>query len=318
VFLKDLEAERWQHDLWYRIVEAALGATPEQVRLDNLPRFGRPAVSRYAATTTKLLGGFDRHNEPKPYRKQVRPFGFLLAYQTEALSFAGDHPPRPVSAYDGNLGIAAEGCFDRESGGSVARDKLKSYRDALAQYHLHPESKFHNGDYADRGFTRRRHVRAMVPEYMGKEANRWEEQYHLGLDSEAQTDYGLSPEGRERALGAVREVADTHGQRKLAATAGVSLSELSAVLLGKRSPSPSTLAKLCMAVSCLERAGREEAEQTQGVLDEGRRCRELEGLRRFARRARIDPANLNRALEGRTKPSPLTLAKLQALLAEES
>ena|SRR5215218_9590804 len=33
----ELEAERWQHDFWYGIVEAALGATPEQVRLDDLP-----------------------------------------------------------------------------------------------------------------------------------------------------------------------------------------------------------------------------------------------------------------------------------------
>ena len=40
--LAELEAERWQHDLWYRIVEAALGDTPEQVRLDDLPGFGNP------------------------------------------------------------------------------------------------------------------------------------------------------------------------------------------------------------------------------------------------------------------------------------
>src|SRR5215216_4973922 len=85
VTLAELEAERWQHDLWYRIVEAALGDTPEQVRLDDLPGFDKPAVSRYAATTPKLLRWFDRHNEEKPYRKRVRPFGFLHAYQTGAL-----------------------------------------------------------------------------------------------------------------------------------------------------------------------------------------------------------------------------------------
>jgi len=77
-------------------------------------------------------------------------------------------------------------------------------------------------------------------------------------------------------------VADTFGQRQLAAAAGVSLSELSAVLLDVRL-----------------------------------RCR-LTGLRRFARRAGVDPANLNGVLKGRTRPSLLMLAKLQALLAEES
>src|SRR5829696_3446967 len=147
----------------------------------------------------------------------------------ETSPFSGKDFPRPVSAYDKDLSKAAEGCFDRETGRPVSRDQLKCYLDALAQYHLHPESKFHNGDYTDRGFTRRRHIRATVTKYIGKEANRWEEQLHLGLDLEAQTEYGLSSEGRRRALEAARRVADTHGQRQLAAAAGVSLSELSAV-----------------------------------------------------------------------------------------
>ncbi len=208
--LAKLEAERWQHDLWYRITAAAMGDTPMRVRLYDLPGFERPAVSRYAATTPKLLRWFDRHNRGKPYRDQVRPFGFLLAYQTGALPFYGDNLPRPVSPYDSDLGKAQEGCFDRETGEPVPPEQLKSYQEALAQYHLHPEAKFHNGDYLDCGVTQRRHIRAMVTEYIGKEANRWEEQLHLGLDLDAQTEYGLPPEERERALGAARGVADTH------------------------------------------------------------------------------------------------------------
>ena len=102
-----------------------------------------------------------------------------------------------------------------------------------------------------------------------------------------------------------------------AAAAGVSLSELSAVLTGKRHPNPLTLTKLCVAVSCLHRVERDEAEQTKGILDELRRHCELEGLRRFAKRVGLDPANLNRVLKGGRKPSPLMLAKLQAILAEE-
>ena len=65
------------------------------------------------------------------------------------------------------------------------------------------------------------------------------------------------------------------------------------------------------------KSGQGEGEQAQGVLDEARRNRELEGLRRFAKRMGIDSAILDRALKGRTKPGPLTLAKLQAPLAEE-
>jgi len=94
----------------------------------------------------------------------------------------------------------------------------------------------------------------------------------------------------------------------------MSLSELSAVLLGKRKPSPSTLSKLCVAVSGLERIAREETEETRDVLAKARRHCKLKGLRRFARRAGVDPANLNRVLKGRTKPSQLMLAKLEAAL----
>ncbi len=53
---------------------------------------------------------------------------------------------------------------------------MKTYEGALAQYYLHPEAKFQNGDYLDSGVTRRRHIFATVVEHIGKEANRWEEQ----------------------------------------------------------------------------------------------------------------------------------------------
>jgi transcriptional regulator with XRE-family HTH domain len=72
-----------------------------------------------------------------------------------------------------------------------------------------------------------------------------------------------------------------------------------------------------VAVSRLQRIERDEAEQTNSVLEEVRRNCQLTGLRDFARRAGIDPANLNRILKGRRKPSQLVLAKLQALLAEK-
>jgi hypothetical protein len=67
------------------------------------------------------------------------------------------------------------------------------------------------------------------------------------------------------------------------------------VLLGRRNPNPSTLTKLCMAVSRLQSAESEELEQARGVLDEVRRHCQLTGLRHFARIVGVDPANLNRA-----------------------
>jgi len=59
---------------------------------------------------------------------------------------------------------------------------------SLAQYHLHPEDKFLNGDFLDRGTTIRRHVRVTEIEYIGKESNKWEDHYYFGFDPE---DHGL-------------------------------------------------------------------------------------------------------------------------------
>jgi hypothetical protein len=141
----DLGVERWQHDVWYRIVQAVIDGHPEQVRLDDLPGFDASAVSRYAATTPDLLRWFTSYNRGRPYREQVRPFGFLLAFQADPQSLPFDEVaafPRPVSPFDTDPTAASEMCFDRVTGQPVQATSLKTYRQALAQYHLHPESKF--------------------------------------------------------------------------------------------------------------------------------------------------------------------------------
>ncbi len=104
-------------------------------------------------------------------------------------------------------------------------------------------------------------------------------------------------------------------QPALAMAAGVSLSEVSAVLLRKRTPTPGTLAKLYRAISRLEREASEEAEHVQEVLDAVRRHCRLVGVRKIARRAGVDSANLAKVLSGRRKPSHVMLEKLEAALA---
>ena len=99
---------------------------------------------------------------------------------------------------------------------------LKSYKRALGQYHLRPESKFGNGDYFDRGITgRKRHVKALGIRNIGKESNRWEERYHLGPDESAQIDYGsgfLWPKPLIEAM--IAEITRV-GQRKVARQTGI-------------------------------------------------------------------------------------------------
>lgn len=139
--LRDLGVERWQYDLWYRIVEVAFAGHAAQVCFDGLPRFDKPAVSRYVATTPTPLRWFDSYNADKSYREQVRPFGFLLHFQRDPLApspSSGPSPnphkqagsrsdaPRPVAAFDQEPAVAATRCVDRVTGAPVPQESLKT------------------------------------------------------------------------------------------------------------------------------------------------------------------------------------------------
>src|SRR5262245_29215311 len=81
VKLEELGVELWQYYVWYRIVEAAIEGHPDQIEIEDLPGFNLPAVSQYGAMTPGLLNWFKRFNDEKPYRDQVKPFNFMLAFQ---------------------------------------------------------------------------------------------------------------------------------------------------------------------------------------------------------------------------------------------
>src|SRR5215471_14568521 len=63
--LEKINVELWQHDLWWKIVAAALAGNPDRVGHDYHPALSEPAISRYGATTPKLLRWFDGFNEGK-------------------------------------------------------------------------------------------------------------------------------------------------------------------------------------------------------------------------------------------------------------
>ncbi len=106
---------------------------------------------------------------------------------------------------------AAENFFDRHTGAPVSSDRLKTYAEALADYHLHPEAKFLNGDLTDRGPTERWHVHVAGVRRIGKEANRSEEQFYLGYDRETQIEYGTDEESAQLAHTRICEAAKVYG-----------------------------------------------------------------------------------------------------------
>jgi hypothetical protein len=170
----------------------------------------------------------------------VRPFNFMLGFQARSralLASAGVKcnlsnlnefiEAKPIAPFDKNISHAALNCFDRETGKLIPIEMLKTYREAVTQYHLRSEAKFLNGDYLDRGETKRRHAEVIAIRHIGKESNRWEEQFYLGSDEGAEIDYGLSSEDTRAIIKRTRRLAKKLGQRKLANLVGMPQQTLS-------------------------------------------------------------------------------------------
>jgi hypothetical protein len=232
----------WQEDLWYEIILAAF--KDRQPNYNNLPESNQPAVSRYGATSPELLRWFKFYNEGKPYKDQVKPFNFLLALQARY----DCKELKPASPYVKDISIAPEKCFDRETGEPIDKDKLKTYRESLAQYHLHPETKFLNGEYLEQGITERRHIVVHSIQYIGKEANKWEEQYYTGLDLDSQVVYGSCAETLDAVVQAIKKF----GIKRMAEASNLSVRHLHNIYHRKTTPKEKTLAKLLLAEAVLE------------------------------------------------------------------
>lgn len=302
--------ERWHSDLWSQIVSAALAGCPDRMDLDYHPSLAAPAVSRYGATTPELLRWFRRYNGKRSYRQQVKPFGFLYSLQAtlpfaEEIIVAGaknrqgsPKPVKPIALFDRDLRRAVETAFDRDTGKAVSARRLKSYADALSNYHLHPECKFLNGDFLDRGTTRRRYVRVATVQHIGKEANDWERQAVLGLSSDALPSYGV---GARDSVSLLRDLRPMIGRWGFAASAkafGISPATLKAVTEGSERVSERTLQLIAGRLSDAERLFQRVDEERRTDIARLRTLIDQAGLRSTARRLGIDPSNLSRKVKG--------------------
>jgi hypothetical protein len=295
----------WQHEVWLRIVQAGLSDSSD-VGLWTLDRFSKPRASRYSASSANLLTWFANYNKARPYEERVRPFGFMLAFQTrreQALTLT-----QPMAPFDRDVEQAARHAFDRATGEPVPAPTLMNYAESVAQYHLHPEDKFLNGDFGDSGLTRRRHIGATQIEYIGKEADRWEEQSALGLDPDAAVVYGLSPRDAERMTQRVMDGID-RWKNKVATKAGVNPSVVHRMRQGQ-DKRPETLFRLERAILALNA----EAEELASAYDNlARIVRESGGVAQAAASLDLDRSNLQAILMGRRKITDGVVEKLRRL-----
>lgn len=193
-----------------------------------------------------------------------------------------------------------------------------SYRRALAQYHLNPEAKFRGADYLDTGLTERRSVRVVDAAdvlHIGKEANRWEEQFFLGFDPEAQTLYGLSDTAYAALRDEVLRGCEPFGVMEIARAVGLkNHSVVSDFVHDKTRPDVETLRRIRAALPTLIAAGedRDRADQQLLIKADGR-IRE-DGLRPFAAAIRENHANLWATVRGRRPLSKRLREKLRPMV----
>ena len=79
----------------------------------------------------------------------------------------------------------------------------------------------------------RRHIQVATIEHIGKEANRWEEQLYLGENPEAQIEYGVAPQDKDRLRGTVLACCQPLKPGKLAKAASMSVGYVSSILAGQ-------------------------------------------------------------------------------------
>ena len=295
--LSKIGVRKWQYDLWWTIAKAGIdGKSDQDVKFDFNPALKQPAISRYAATTPKNLKWFQNYNSKRQYPNQVKPFGFVSALY--ARSFEGDSAIKPVAPFEKDPKRIARSAFDRVTGISVLSKQLKTYQEALAQYHLHPENKFLNGDYLDHGTTERRHVFATEIQYIGKESNKWEEQFYFGFDPEEEIRYGTRPATKNSILRALRKLVERVGQREAAKELGISRVKLVKLLgNGFSRCSAEFVQRISAIVGQVNlRLNRENREKSK-LLKLLRRDVGKVGIAEFARRQNLDPANLSKVLK---------------------
>jgi hypothetical protein len=312
--------ERWHCDLWFQIVSAALAGRPDRPALHCLPELSAPAISRYGATAPELLRWFDPYNAERSYRERVKPFGFMLAMRAKP-DWSGERiatvngsrgrpaksrQTKPVSPFDSDPATAAAMAFDRETGKPVPASALQTYAEALAQYHLHPESKFLGGDYCERGTTRRRHIRVSGVRHIGKESNGWEEQAVLGLDADAELDYGLSDDSRSQLIRDLVALVAAMGRSGASKALGIPPNRLRSLLNGwgklDYAMAQTLAARLPVAIQLGEKLSMDRQQELRRL----RQKVAAEGLRSTARQLKMDPSNLRRKLARR---APLVAEK---------
>jgi hypothetical protein len=258
----EIGVRRWHYDLWYKILESALAGRPNQVDRSFHPSLSGPAFSRYGVTSPHQLRVFDRYNESRQNpAEHIWPFNFMYVLQAKSTSRSSTvWPPKrgrkpapkkisPIAPFGQDFETSLCEAFDRETSDPIARDELKSYAEALADYHIRPESKFLNARAFDRGRTERRHIIASGIVHIGKEADQLEDRVIQDINDEAEVIYGADDSSEEHLRALLCEAVKVSSVNAVAAATGISRGHLTRVVRGAPLKTAVNTHKIILALS---------------------------------------------------------------------
>ena len=182
-------ATRWQKEVWVDILKLHYGKITLDELISKYSNFY--AISEFTASSPNLLHRFDRYNE-KFGKDGIIPFDFFL------IGFGNNKEIKPLAPFSKRPQEAPHKDFVDYKTGNVMNgpEYWCSLSDLLLKYLNHLESKFDG----DTGLLERRHVIADKIIYIGKEANRIEENT-AGLEAPITEVYQSKADLRKKILG---------------------------------------------------------------------------------------------------------------------
>jgi hypothetical protein len=183
--------------------------------------------------------------------------------------------------------------IDRVTGQPVKRRDLQTYVEALAGYHLSPESKFRNGQAFDVGRTERRHIRATGVTLIGKEADQLEEAVFGVTDDDLAIRYGGTPSEADDLKAQLVEYARDFGDSAVSRATGISRASVAKLRAGGVIPAHYNGQRVRIDLMQLDQLRKRRASDAVALKAA---VNALGGIRPAARALGLDPSNLSKRL----------------------
>lgn len=259
----------WVDLVWQSIIRDAEALAP----LPEPDWYDLPAVSQLSITSPGQLLPFAALNRGRAYRDQIKPFSFMLIGHGDPLaplpSGMSSDQLTPIAPYTAKPEeLLSLPWVNRHDGrrlrvttapqGEAGAVRLKTYRDVIREYRLHPDAKSGDpaGGQAHRGsvgLLPRLHIRATEVRHIGKESNRMDEEEEGALVDADRIYVEYTDERSEWFAVVAPQLANLQncmGVRELRLACGLSERALRDAVGGRRFPRPRARAALRLALEC--------------------------------------------------------------------